>query len=183
MLQQIPLMGRGRYLESMDGWVNRIKYYCTIIFWEFPHSRCCGKMYECSALVCLVPEPCGTCEEWGVQAAAIDNTGETRHGAVCSSLQTSVTMWSGLQGNGDGEDASCVLTSWGLLGKMSSILWRCWLVLTLRVMISEMWCNKNQVLCSHNLKLTLVSLHHTSDVIQTYHNKLPRYKQSVFRNT
>ena len=32
MLQQIPLMGRGRYLESMDGWVNRIKYYCTIIF-------------------------------------------------------------------------------------------------------------------------------------------------------
>lgn len=57
------------------------------------------------------------------------------------------------------EGASCVLACWGLLVKISSILWRCWLVVTLRVMISEMWCNKNQMLCSHNLKLTLISLY------------------------
>ena len=32
MLQQIPLMGRGRYLESMDGWVNRMKYYLLLYY-------------------------------------------------------------------------------------------------------------------------------------------------------
>ena len=125
----------------------------------------------------LTPEPCGTCEVRS--AGSSDNTG--RQDTVQSAVPCKPPSWCDQDdndGDGDGEDASCVLTSWGLLGKISSILWRCWLVLTLRVMISEMWCNKNQVLCSHNLKLTLISLHDTRDGCYTDLSQIAQIKET-----
>lgn len=140
----------------MDGLIGlSTKYYP--LPW-IPLSRCCGKMYECPGPG--LPGHAGAVR--GVRSAV--STGDTRGDKTGCSLQFlanprhEVIRRSGWWWR---EGASCVLTSWGLLGKISSILWRCWLVLTMRVMISEMWCNKNQMLCSHNLKLTLISLYNT----------------------
>ena len=143
---------------SSNGWVNWYKYEVLSPLW-IPLSRCCGKMYEWSGPG--LPGDAGAVR--GVRSAVSSGDTRGRQDRVQSAVPCKPPP-RGDQKRGRWwwqEGASCVLTSWGLLGKISSILWRCWLVLTMRVMISEMWCNKNQMLCSHNLKLTLISLYNT----------------------
>ena len=156
-------------MDVLIGWSN-------IVLSSSENSFPADVVVKCTSVQpwsALTPEPCGTCEVRS--AGSSDNTGrqDTVQSAVPCKPPSRCDQDDN-DGDGDDEDASCVLTPWGLLGKISSILWRCWLVLTMRVMISEMWCNKNQMLCSHNLKLTLISLHEAYGCCYTDLSQLPR---------
>ena len=155
-------------MDVLIGW-------STIVLSSSENSFPADVVVKCTSVQpwsALTPEPCGTCEVRS--AGSSDNTGrqDTVQSAVPCKPPSRCDQDDN-DGDGDDEDASCVLTPWGLLGKISSILWRCWLVLTLTVQWWSVRCDVIKIRCCVLITLNLrwfLFTRHMDVVIQTCHN-------------